>query len=432
MKNITLLIFLSLMAYLPMQGQFSISAQLRPRAEMNNGAGSPFPDSLSTFYYLSQRSRINFDYSNAKFQTRFSIQDVRIWGNGDIYTPTGVFASTNSLDVYEAWFKIRFGEKSDLTIGRQELKYDDQRLISWRNWNQYGLTYDALVFNHKSNICEINAGLSYNNMIDLQSGKPLSDGGLFDSKNLMKSLNFLRIKRKVNEKLAISFIATAAAYQKNNNAAVLYLMGTYGFWAEYKSGGFQAKANAYYQNGRAQSGKEISAYMLTIDPSYQLGKIKLGLGLDYISGDDATSSDYEKKIKTFNKMYGAVFAYYGWMNYYSFMQGSTKNAGLMDIYPNLEFGFEKKHKLRAYFHFFSLAQQVKLADKMIDDKGLGQELDLMYIYKYSPELNLQAGFSYYFTTDTLEKIKGVGGTDINSPYWAWVMLTFKPTLFTSK
>jgi hypothetical protein len=227
-------------------------------------------------------------------------------------------------------------------------------------------------------------------------------------------------------------MATAAAYQKNNDANILYLMGTYGFWAEYKSGGFQASANAYYQNGKEQSGKEVSAYMLTIDPSYRIGKVKVGVGVDYISGDDATSSDYSKKVKTFNQMYGAVFAYYGWMNYYSFMQGSTKNGGLMDIYPNAELAWNTKHKVRAYFHLFSLAQQVKLAGNLIEDKNLGQELDLMYIYNYSPELTLQAGFSYYFTTDTLEKVKGLSGANINSPYWAWVMLTFKPTLFTSK
>lgn len=432
MKKILLTIALNLIIFSAIHAQFSISAQLRPRAEMDNGVGSPRSDTLSTLYYITQRSRINLDYNADKFQMRFSLQDVRVWGNSDIYSSTGIFSSTNSVDIYEAWFKIKFGTKSDLTIGRQELKYDDQRLIAWRNWNQYGLTYDAVVFNHKSDQWEANAGMSYNNMINESSGRPVYGGELFNSTNIMKLFNFLRVKRNFSDKFSASFIATAAGYQKSSDADVLYLMGTAGAWAAFKSGNFEATANAYYQFGKAQSGKDVSAYMLTIDPKYKTGDFKFGAGLDYISGDDATSSDYGQKVKTFNKMYGAVFAYYGWMNYYSFMAGSTKNGGLMDVYPNVEFTFNEQHKVRGYLHFFSLANAIKLDSDLIEDKDLGQELDLMYIYNYSKDLTVQAGFSYYFTSETLERVKAVEVGQVGSPYWAWVMLTFKPTLFTSK
>ncbi len=131
-------------------------------------------------------------------------------------------------------------------------------------------------------------------------------------------------------------------------------------------------------------------------------------------------------------MYGAVFKYYGWMNYFTYMKASTKNGGLTDIYPNIKFMINKKHAIDACYHFFSLANSVALGSDIIDDKNLGSELDLRYTYKIMPELNLQAGFSCYFVTESLEKIKGVGVGDSSSPYWAWVMLTFKPTLFTSK
>jgi hypothetical protein len=227
-------------------------------------------------------------------------------------------------------------------------------------------------------------------------------------------------------------MATGAGYQKTDNTSVMYMMGTFGFWAGFKYEHFDATVNAYYQLGKAQSGKDISAWMFTANPGYKTGNLRLGVGLDYVSGDDANSEDYLQKEKTFNKMYGAVFAYNGWMNYFGYIKSSAKNGGLLDIYPNVEFGFKKKHKVRAYYHFFSLANAVKLGGEIIEDKNLGQELDLMYIYKYSKELNLQAGFSYYFTSETLDKVKGVSADNTQSPYWAWVMITFKPTLFTSK
>lgn len=409
--------------------QFSISAQLRPRAEMNNGALSPISDTMSTFYYVTQRSRISLDYKTEKFRTRFSVQDVRIWGDGNVYSGTGMFASTNTINVYEAWFRIKFGSSSNLTIGRQELKYDDQRIFAWRNWNQYGLTYDALVFNHEKNGWELNIGLAYNNMMNAGNGKPEFGGDLFNSTNLMKTLNFVRLKRDFSEQVSASLYAIGSGFQKHNDPAVIYLTGTFGGRAAVNTGNFEATANVYYQMGKAQSGKKVSAYNFAIEPAYRFGKLRVGAGFDYVSGDDATASDYGEKERTFNKFYGAGFSYYGWMNYFTYLKSSTKNAGLVDIYPNLEYGFLQKHKLRGYLHFFSLANPVLIGNAVIEDQQLGQELDLMYIYKYSKELTLQAGFSYFFATDTLEQIKGFAPGTTATPYWTWVMLTYTPTLF---
>ncbi len=412
--------------------QFSISAELRPRFEMDNGTIKPLNDSISTFYFAITRSRIRFDFEKEKYQMRFSLQDVRVWGNGDVYTSTGMFASTSSLDIYEAWFRLKLGEKSNLTIGRQELKYDDQRLISWRNWSQYGLSYDAVVYSYKNKGWNLNAGVSYNNMINLQSGKPVDDDELFNHNNLIKTLNFINLRKKINDHISASATVIGAGYTNESQPGTIYMTATYGLWSGLKFDGFDAIVNVYFQNGHAQSGKKVSAYMLTLSPGYKVGKFRLGAGLDYISGDDANSNDFGKKEKTFNKMYGAVFKYYGWMNYFTYMKASTKNGGLTDIYPNIKFMINNKHAIDAFYHFFSLANNVALGSDIIDDKNLGSELDLRYTYKIMPELNLQAGFSCYFVTESLEKIKGVGVGDSSSPYWAWVMLTFKPTLFTSK
>jgi hypothetical protein len=432
-RKIALVILVGLVSFAgEAVAQFSISAELRPRFEMNNGAVRPRPDTISTSYYVSSRARLRFDFEKEKYQMRFSFQDVRIWGNGDIYTSTGVWGSTSSLGIYEAWFRLKLGEKSNLTIGRQELKYDDQRLISWRNWNQYGISYDAVVYNFKHKGWSMNAGVSYNNMINIQTGSPIDDDELFNQSNLIKTLNFVNLKKVFNDHVAASAMLIGAGYTNEAQPGTIYMTATYGFWAGLNFGGFDATINAYNQNGHAQSGKKVSAFMLTINPGYKVGKFRLGAGLDYISGDDANNSNYGEKERTFNKMYGAGFMYYGWMNYYTYLKASTKNGGLMDIYPNLSYRINDKHNIDAFYHFFSLANSVKVNAGIINDKNLGSELDLRYTCKVMPELNLQAGFSYYFVTETLEKIKGIGVGESSPPYWAWVMLTFKPTLFTSK
>ena len=44
------------------------------------------------------------------------------------------------------------------------------RMLSWRNWNQYGLTYDALVYKFKKSEWSIDLGLSLNNRQEKMNG----------------------------------------------------------------------------------------------------------------------------------------------------------------------------------------------------------------------------------------------------------------------
>jgi hypothetical protein len=421
------LIFLPGIAF----SQFKISAELRPRFEMDNGTIRPRPDSVSTMYYVSQRTRIKFDLKREKYQLRLSLQDVRIWGDGDIYTSTGVLGSTGGVDIQEAWFRLKLGGHSQLTIGRQVLKLDGQRLIAGRNWNQFGLAYDALVYNLKKNGWDFALALSYNNNMSMNTGKVLVDGELFNHNNIIKTFNFLHLKRSFNKNLTASIIVIGAGYQQTDHPAVIYMTGTYGLWLKYDNGKFDLSTNAYFQNGTAQSGKDVFAYMLTLHPGITFQKIRIGLGGDYISGDNANDEDYGTKEKTFNRMYGAVFKYYGYMNYYSYMKASTANGGLVDIYPNISLSVGSKHTVTAFYHKFYLANPVLIGEAVIDNTDLGSEVDLMYTYKILTDLSLQAGCSYYFSTETLKEVKKVSAMEVNSPYWAWVMVTFSPELFSS-
>jgi len=412
--------------------QLSISAELRPRFEMDNGTFRPLHDTASTVYFVSQRTRLNFDFNKEKYQMRLSLQDVRAWGSGDISTPTGVFASTNTFDIHEAWFKLRAGEKSEFKIGRQEIKLDEQRLVAGRNWAQYALSYDALQYLYKNNGWNLSLALSYNTDLVKYVSRPIEENDLYNETNRVKSFNFIHLKKKFNEHISASAIVMGSGFQKTNDYRIIYMTGTYGFWTGINIAGFDVTANVYYQNGAAQNGKEVNAFMATINPGYTISKFRIGFGVDYFSGDDANNNDYGTSEKTFNRFYGAVYKYNGNMNYYTYIKGSTKNGGLMDLYPNLTFKANKKHIVSAYYHFFSLANSVKLGTDIVDDKDLGSEVDMIYTFKQSKELNIKVGFSYYFTTESLEKIKGYGSGNMQTPYWGWVMLTFKPTLFTSK
>lgn len=433
MKRSLRLLVLAALLLLPglLMAQFTVSAELRPRAEMDNGAIKPIQDTMSTRYFVTQRTRLKFDFKKEKYQLRLTIQDVRFWGSGDIYSSTGVWGTTAGLDIQEAWLRLKLCEYSNLTIGRQLLKLDDQRLIAGRNWNQWGLAYDAIRYNMIRNEWNLNLVVSYNTNAMLENGKYSVESDLFDHRNLMKTFNYIHVNKTFNENLTLSLMAIGAGYQSSKSASVIYMMGTYGAWLKYKTGIFDISTDLYYQSGKAQSGKDVSAYMATLHPGVTFSKIRIGLGGDYISGDNVENDDFGEKEKTFNKMYGAVFKYYGFMNYFTYMKKTTANAGLVNIYPNIKVPIKGKHIIFAQYVYFMAANPVYAGDENTD-KNLGGEIDLMYTYKIMKELTLQAGFSYFMMTETLEKMRGVYGTEYQSPYWAWVMVTFTPELFSTK
>ncbi|MBI9039571.1 MAG: hypothetical protein JEY97_15690 [Bacteroidales bacterium] len=112
------IVFLSLIVFTPLSifGQISISAEIKPRGEIDNVAVLP----LNTRCYISQRTRLSFDFKKSIFQLRLTAQDVRVLGSSDIFTSTGVLGSTSGLDFYEAWLKINILKSLSFRTGQHD------------------------------------------------------------------------------------------------------------------------------------------------------------------------------------------------------------------------------------------------------------------------------------------------------------------------
>ena len=90
-----------------------------------------------------------------KLSARFQIQDSRIWGEEGVNTPANpvgsVTSSTDRIDIHQAYIEL-FGllesvvgkETLSLRVGRQELSYGDQRLISPLDWSNVARAWDAV------------------------------------------------------------------------------------------------------------------------------------------------------------------------------------------------------------------------------------------------------------------------------------------------
>ena len=414
-----------------LQAQFTLSGQFRTRAEANNGYKYLPVEGDVVQYYVSQRSRLRADYQSEKYNARLTLQDVRAWGGEDIYSGAGVWGSSSGFDVYEAWVNLKLSDNSNLKIGRQEFKYDDQRLLSWRNWNQYGLTYDALVYKYKRDSWRFDVGLSYNSKDDKILGDTKNKNNYYyTDKNRMKTLDFVYLSKQFNDAFYTAFTGIYTGYAKSDTSNKVNGLLTYGLHANYRKSGFSFKTNLYMQGGKSKSGMDKSAYFITADAGYMMNGIRPAIGMDIISGHDASNddADYQDTDHTFNLMYGARFKYYGWLNHFVIMSKHTKNGGLVDIHPNITYKMNKKTTLKAFYHLYSLQNEVADQNGGYYDKSLGSAIDLMYVQKVNKEINIKAGFSYSMPSETLEKFK-TGGTNADSPYWGWLMLTVKPTFF---
>jgi hypothetical protein len=359
---------------------------------------------------------------------RMTAQDVRVWGSGDIFTSSGVFGSSAGLDLHEAWVRIFLGDKSSLTIGRQVLSYDNQRLIAKRNWNQYGLSYDAFLLKHENEKWSVDLGLSYNTMMNLSTGKPSFDNAMFNADNIIKTFNFIRVGRSINEYLNASALVIASGYTNPAYPDAIFMTGTYGITSRFRSERIQILADFYYQNGKAQTARQVEAFALGMKPTLLLDRIELGVGIDYLSGDNAEQTDYNEKERTFNKFYGSVYRYHGWMNYYAYIKENTGNGGLRDLYPFITWSINPRHRLEGKVHFFSLANSIRVEGMLVTDRSMGTEIDSRYTWNALPELTLNAGISYYRTTRTFVDVFSGPDSSIRPPYWFWIMLTFSPDI----
>lgn len=119
--------------------QMSIEAQLRPRFELRNGYKQLVPKEAVPTAIISQRTRFSFLYQTQQLKVKIVPQDVRIWGDEQLANTSGVFGDHASLDLHEAYAEIRLKPSLFMTIGRQELIYDNMSILSNRNWNQTGL-----------------------------------------------------------------------------------------------------------------------------------------------------------------------------------------------------------------------------------------------------------------------------------------------------
>lgn len=424
MRHILRLALLCFLLITTTAAQLTVDAQILPRLEVRDGYKILFDSGQAPALFVCQRSRLNLTYSADEIKTRFSLQDVRVWGDESNVSSTAVTGDPASIDLFEAWIEYRNAAGFAMRVGRQALNIDDQRLISQRNWNQNGLSYDALRLRYLPGDWQIDLFFSLNNSRENTAGNQYPADRL-------KTLNFLYLKGPISERLSNSLILLASGVTANDTSEVIYMRGTLGDYWHYTTGKLDLRGAIYYQFGKNGAGQTVAAYLGSFDGMVQLQSLKAGAGIVYLSGHDALNndSDYQSTDHLFDLLYGARHGYYGFMDFFTNMPVNTAGGGLLDACLKLQYG-KGKTGVQLNAHRFYLANNVLLgSDTEPLDDYLGTEFDFTFKWKLHPAVTLQSGYAVMFPGASLERIRGISPGASERPQWFWLMLDFNSTLF---
>lgn len=426
--------------------QFSLSGQLRTRSELLHGQGSPLEKGSRPAFFTSQRTRLTAGYQAYRLKFGVTVQDVRVWGQDASTNNRTTNANLNGLMLHEAWGEISLfdtvqtkkGNDLLFKIGRQELIYDDSRLLGNLDWLQQARRHDAAILKYSTKGFYIHLGAAFNQNREQKSGT-LYDGnpvgyaaGTNGIGTMYKSMQYVYANKKLKQGY-ISFLALKDDFQKYTTGTDGLKTFEKGSWSRVTAGPYlqtslgknwNILASTYFQFGKDKTGKDLGSYMYSIKANYAVNKvISLGPGYDYTSGSAAGSD----KNKTFDPLYGTPHKFWGQMDYYYAASGFG-NGGLSDVYIHSTIKASSKLIINADLHQFSSPTTITNENDEQMSGNLGNEFDIIANYNLTKYIGFQAGYCAYLTTSTLAQVKAVKDPQ-KMANWAYLMINIKPEFF---
>jgi hypothetical protein len=364
--------------------------------------------------FISQRSRLNFNFGSEKLNAYISLQNVRVWGDVNTLSES----DANGTAIHEAWASMLLNSKVSLKRGRQEIVYDDSRIFGNVDWAQTARSHDAFIATFKPNDkSRLEVGIALNE----------EDETLFQvdyNVNNYKAFQYAWYHTSLkNVNLSLLALNTGFTFDNDGAQEVDYnqTIGTHMIYGKNK---LKADASAYFQTGKIAN-SDLTAFNFAGNVHYNItSNFNAGLGAEFLSGTDMNSTD--NKLKSFNPLFGTNHKFNGWMDYF-YVGNHINSVGLLDLNLPLKYHKEKV-SIQLVTHLFSSAATVvdMIGNEM--DSHLGTEIDFSFDYKIAENINFEAGYSHMFATDTMEVLKG--GNKDNTNNWAWAMFVFKPKLFS--
>lgn len=401
------------------ENEFTISTQIRPRAEYRNGALYPREEGAEAAQFITNRARISMEYKRSDLIMKFSAQHVGVWGQDPQVDRNGRFA------LNEAWARLNFGAGFFGQAGRQILSYDDERLLGALDWNVAGRSHDALKLGYENPNNKLHLILAFNQNDEYFRGTYFAAGG--QSYKSMQTLwyNYTATQCPLSVSLLLMNLGLETGDAATREGDTEY-MQTFGTHVVFKPGSWNLSGSLYYQTGKYGS-YSLSAFMASARAQYNISnQWSVMAASDYLSGDKEDS----EKFKAFNPLFGTHHKFYGSMDYFfasGFINGF--NPGLWDNQLGIGFKPSPKVALGLNYHYFLTATDVNSQGESFS-KGLGSEFDFQVDWTIKKDIKFTAGYSVMKGTETMDIVKG--GDHKAWQDWAFVSLNINPKVLFVK
>jgi hypothetical protein len=358
--------------------EVKVGGQLRPRAEYRDPFSGGAGDSDA---FVSTRTRANVTASLEKNVTVFlQVQDVRIWGEE---TNTLTDFNAENFDLHQGYIDVRSDNGLLLgRVGRQEVNLGGQRLVGAVGWTQQGRSFDGLLLSGAGGFGVVNVFLA-------QLGNDITPDVDRDAQ-LVAGYGTI----EVADDQAVDLYAIFNRVDNPEGGANTDTeQTTFGARWIGAADNFIYRAEGSFQTGD-RGGTDVSAYMFGGRLGYLFadGKATLTLWYDYLSGDDDAD---DGKTKVFDTLFATNHKFYGYADLFLNIPVHTAGQGLQDLALKLAVRPLDDWRFSLDAHSFRLAKT-----EGFDSGHLGEEIDFVATWTYSPNLSIQGGAAFLLQDDT--------------------------------
>lgn len=422
---------------------FSITGEFKPRMEYRNGYKTLPMENADAAFQVNERTRLSFDYRSKRFNLKITPQHTGLWGQ-NIYNTS----SESNFSIYEAYADLNLAGKElnadcnidllKLRMGRQELNYDEGRILSNLDWAPQGIRHDAAIFMLEDNGWQVHAGAGFNQQTEVLFGTAFSG-------NYYKSMQMIRVHRKFS-KLDVAalffkddyqnFVTDSAGNSIADGINSRIHLGTKLQWIITEK--VQLNGEFYNQSGNDISGNILNAQLYNLELMIKLAANKLVIkpGFDFLTGNDNVYGADETPSTTnncFSPNYGINHKFYGFADYF-YAGNAFGNSGLKDFYLRTSYAITGKFNTWLHLHAFQTYGDIpdKNDASVAVDPYLGTEVDWILNYTFDDQVNVQFGTCFMFGTETMKQIKGLTPEAGNVGNFTYLQFIFKPKFLDIK
>ena len=398
--------------------EFNGSVRLRYEQAASGALGTGEDEGRS---WTTQQTRFSVKAQvKPEAQVFIQLQDARTWGGEDQSFPppsatnTGTDASANAFDMHQGYFLLTgFGvEGLSLKAGRQEIIFDDSRLIGNIGWIQNAQAFDGMRFSHKGESISwdlISSQVLANDTHPVMNPYLASydeDAYFYAAHASFKVGNGV-VNPFVYQVDKPTRLKPGVDENGDPNTVRFTSLQTSGLFIKQKIGPVGLMIHAANQTGDVTETKKHAASMVTVKLSSKLGPIGVALGNDQYSGDKEEGGD---ESNTFNALYATNHKFFGFMDKFLF----TPTTGLVDTYLQVGGAAGEKGKWAIHYHKFATGPS-----SYLPSEDAGAETDITYKRPFAGA-NWQLGYSSYTASDVNY---GTTGNTALASTWAYMQAT---------